>query len=72
MNRFLSDSDNNADAAAAKFCQQVITMRDQLRQQSGLIYIPSAAATNAQFREAVARGASGGQPVGGFFSTLEG
>lgn len=63
------DVDPQADAASA-FCTQVLSLREQLRQQLGRVQVPGGAIWNKEFRQAVERGARGESPLGGFMQKL--
>ena len=64
-------SDANANGASAEFCNTIIGLRNQLRQQLAVLYVPNEAVQNSEFRQAVERGASNGAPVGGFFQRMK-
>lgn len=65
------DEGNGDSAAAVAFCQQVMSLRNQLRQQVSAISIPVDALHDTEFRQAVARAAMGEPPIGGFFQRLK-
>lgn len=63
--------DVNSTGASAEFCNNIIALRNQLRQQLAVLYVPNDAVQNAEFFQAVERGASNGAPVGGFFQRMK-
>lgn len=66
----LGEDERATQDAASAFCAQVISMREQLRQQIGRIQLPAGSLWDADFRQAVERGAQGDAPLGGFFQKM--
>lgn len=67
----VEDGDSNSNGASAEFCNNIIALRNQLRQQLAVLYVPNDAVQNTEFRQAVERGANNGAPVGGFFQRMK-
>ena len=67
----IEGGDTNTNGASAEFCNNIIALRNQLRQQLAVLYVPNDALQNSEFRQAVERGANNGAPVGGFFQRMK-
>lgn len=67
----LEGDDATNNGASAEFCNTIISLRNQLRQQLAVLYVPNDAVQNAEFFQAVERGANNGAPVGGFFQRMK-
>jgi len=65
----LGDESTGAQAPA-DFCRNIISLRNQLRNELGVFQIPAEAVRHDEFRQAVERGAATGAPVGGFFQRM--
>lgn len=67
----LEGEHSNANGVSAEFCHNIISLRNQLRQQLAVLYVPNDAVQNSEFKQAVERGATTGAPVGGFFQRMK-